>query len=522
LNRIVPGGRLTRLDLLVLALVALLGLANLPIPFTWDQSIFVLGAKAMSHGAVLYRDFWDTKQPGVFLFYLAGGRLFGFTEVGVHLFELVWQLAFAVAILVTLRRHFEHRAFASLAALFAVGLYYAVANDAKLTQVEALVGFPILLALWAALPDDEHTPPHPGRYLFSGLMGAVVLVFKLMFAPIVGAFWVIALVDALARRRATFGQAAVRMVLPVAVGVVVPLALVWGYFTAHGTWEFVWWTWTKFPLQVVTQAKGFRLDALVEGLSWFVFRFGPLVAVGLVGAVASFDMPRRARTTALVAWLALGAGIILSQRVSWWPYQYLLLVAPTGILAARGIDFVWTLVVRGAGQPGVRLRACGIAVIALLVSGAIGAQGLKTFALARTRFALDPAHRERFQSLVATQMPYALVRREMAFLSQPGSLPGSIYVIGNPLFSYFSGREDAGTRNAAILTHYVSAAEWDGMTRRLAERRPAYIFIEKQMLPILEEHRDRVAPFFALLAERYVLLKQTDRGSWFVRTGPPR
>jgi hypothetical protein len=79
-------------DLGVLIIVAVLGLGHLAYPFGGDQALFVIGAWDLSQGAVLYRDFWDFKQPGIFAFYSAAGRLFGFDEVGIHAFELGWML----------------------------------------------------------------------------------------------------------------------------------------------------------------------------------------------------------------------------------------------------------------------------------------------------------------------------------------------------------------------------------------------------------------------------------------------
>ena len=39
----------------------------------------------------------------------------------------------------------------------------------------------------------------------------------------------------------------------------------------------------------------------------------------------------------LVLWSVLGFGVIL-QQLSWWPYHYMLLVVPLGLLATRGVD----------------------------------------------------------------------------------------------------------------------------------------------------------------------------------------
>jgi hypothetical protein len=79
---------------LPLIIVAALASIHLPYPFAGDQTLFLLGAAALDRGEVLYVDFWDIKQPGIYLFFWLAGRLFGFSKIGVHLLELIWQLKF--------------------------------------------------------------------------------------------------------------------------------------------------------------------------------------------------------------------------------------------------------------------------------------------------------------------------------------------------------------------------------------------------------------------------------------------
>ena len=84
---------LTKLDLFVLAAITALGIINLPYPLGDDQSLFITGAQEMIRGKVLYRDFWDFKPPGIYYFFYIAGTLFGFSEIGIHLLELIcWLL----------------------------------------------------------------------------------------------------------------------------------------------------------------------------------------------------------------------------------------------------------------------------------------------------------------------------------------------------------------------------------------------------------------------------------------------
>ena len=92
-----------RLELASLGVILVLGAVHLPYPFGGDQALFTIGARELDRGAVLYRDFWDFKQPAIFWFYWLAGRLFGFDEVGVHALELVYFLLLAAVLLLTLR-----------------------------------------------------------------------------------------------------------------------------------------------------------------------------------------------------------------------------------------------------------------------------------------------------------------------------------------------------------------------------------------------------------------------------------
>jgi hypothetical protein len=92
-----------------LALIAAVGALKLALPLHRDGATFLWLASQFDRGAVLYVDVWDVKQPGIFVFDYLAGKLFGFTAEGVHLFELLWQLAFAVIVMIALRPALGHR-----------------------------------------------------------------------------------------------------------------------------------------------------------------------------------------------------------------------------------------------------------------------------------------------------------------------------------------------------------------------------------------------------------------------------
>ena len=121
-------------NLLALSLVVLTGGLCLAMPFWADQALFTIFARELTRGAVLYRDLFDIKQPGIYVFYAFGGLLFGFNEVGIRLFELVYWLAFSVFALATLSPYFTTRWGAALVPVFTVVVYYLYAGLLDLTR----------------------------------------------------------------------------------------------------------------------------------------------------------------------------------------------------------------------------------------------------------------------------------------------------------------------------------------------------------------------------------------------------
>jgi hypothetical protein len=74
-----------------LLVIVAAGLIRLEMPLNGDQALFLSYARRFDEGLRLYVDLWDVKPPAVFAFYYLAGSLFGFTDRGIHLFELLWM-----------------------------------------------------------------------------------------------------------------------------------------------------------------------------------------------------------------------------------------------------------------------------------------------------------------------------------------------------------------------------------------------------------------------------------------------
>ena len=497
-----------RIDISVLAVIILIGLVNLPMPFHGDQALFSLGAKEMANGAVLYRDIWDLKQPGIFGFYLLAGKLFGFSEIGVHALELMYLAGFALVLAVTLKGYYDHSVLASLAPLFTVGVYYGVTGSWHLTQVEGLIGFPLFLCLWLA-----STPSLPGdsnarRLFLSGAAGGVVLLFKLMFLPMLIGFWLTGLV--MSRRPglpilATFSRAAV----PIAAGVLCPLLPVLAYFAWEGVLPIVYKTFFEYPPRMLSELPPSGLGSLLGGFVWLARNLATLMALGLLGACLSLARRRDGVTLNLAVWCVLGFVTILLQRRSWWEYQYLLLIVPLGLLALRAVDLLWPH--RKTGSPGlVRLPTVAWIACLLLLFAPVEASWVQKAAfLIHHRFALDKDQRLAYQGRF--HHGYPAMTREVAFLADARSRPGPIFVCGNPVYYYLSGRQQAGKLNGWALELFLPEM-WSELVMQLQGARPAYVFVDNAYRELISA---RSALAASLLDQNYRVLHEVKDGRWY-------
>ena len=276
----------------VLAVVVLAALIHVPFPFWGDQALFTYAAHGMRHGDRLYADIWDFKQPGIFLWYVVSGTVFGFHAAGIHVAELIWSVAFAGCIQRVMRTRLENRWVADVAPLLTVGAFYAAARGWDLTQIEYLVAFPLLISLWAAA-DAGDGPDRSRMLLISGLAASAVVYFKLVYVLIPLAFWIYLLVE---RRRSKSSREAARDSARLLGGLLLPLVPLLAYFVEQHLLSTMWWTYITYPPKIVRTIDPPPLSRLREGVSFFAKNFAWL-GVLAIAALGGLRTPRRVAAT---------------------------------------------------------------------------------------------------------------------------------------------------------------------------------------------------------------------------------
>ena len=499
-----------------LALCALLGVLNLWNPFTYDQALFAMGGEHVLNGGLLYRDFWDTKQPGIFWFFALGLRLFGPSEEGVHLLELLWFTGFAAVLMVTLRRAFDHRWGSVAAALLVVGFYWATTRDWHQTQPEGLAQFPLFVAMWFAIEAVRSERGAFSRWVLAGFAGGIVGVFKLLLVGLPALFWLALIGARLADSRPGRVRDVALAIAGLSLGFAIPMGAMLAALASQGLLPDAWYTWVVFPKWVTAQIHGLPLKAWEQTFHWFFAAWSPLLAFAVVGAWTGLRGRQAAFIRLLVLWIVAGFPLLLAQKFSGWEYHLMLFLVPLGLLAARGMDAL-ARPLAGLRPPGAarELRALLLVAVLAVFAPTVVAAAVKAAELAKDRFVTTPAMRARHMLRVSQGGGYYRFTEEGEFLRQPGARPGPIFVIGNPLVQWLSGRRSSLPRNGDILFEYHTAQEWADAARRLEATRTPYVFVEAPKLEQLETFRPRSDALLAVLASRYRVMRESRYGTWF-------
>lgn len=503
---------------LPLCAIVILGSVNLPRPLHGDQAMFLLGAQTLDRGGALYVDYWDMKQPGVFLFYLLAGRIFGFSEFGVHSLELIWHCAFAVVLVALLRRYFERHWLSSLVPLTTIGVYYCHTGVWHLTQLEILVGLPLFLVVWFSTTIDSARPRRPLHYALAGICAAVVLVFKLILAPLVAAFWLLGAAVEWRAGRVGVTQAIFGRVLPAVIGLAATLAVILGVCALAGLIglrELVW-TSLVYPLETLHGVAGAGPGRLAGALLWFGHAFLPwLPLVVLAVLVAEPAAGRRHLTWQFMAWVVVGLAVIVIQRLSWWEYHFLLLFVPVGVLAVRGVDLALS---RFAPLVTARRRSTALLCL-LLVAPAVAYELVPWGANLRraaTVMIAGGSFGEPYQRSEPGYPDYDQLWQETRFLFEPDARPGPIYVFGNPLAVLLSGRRQAIPIHG-WMWEIMPEPMWQALPGQLAAAHPAYIFIDSFYQRVVAERSPEMMEF---LASQYRLAHSSAVGVWYQARDP--
>lgn len=480
-------------------IVVLLGVMRLPEPLWGDQALFLVGGKAIRDGAVLYRDFWDLKQPGIYGLYALAGSLFGFSAVGVHLVDFLWMGALGLVLRASLKTNFRHAWIADLMPWLCVGTYFAAIDARQQMQVESLAGLPIYLSLWFSVKAAEDAGRRWRWLLLSGVMAGVVVILKLVYLPLLMAIWFVYLLHGIFRQRQVPLTAIYQTVWPLAIGLALPLLPIVLYWWGTDTLQDAFYTQIQHPPRMLQELPKKPLVNLFYAVAWAVRKFLPIIFLAgfaLRGAWSRMSLLR----TQLAVWLVLAIAMIVAQGQSWWTYHFLLLLVPVSVFAAQGLDELLSVERRRFRKVARRLAIAGIiGVLSLhLMAFASMSRLMLTSAIPVT-----PSAQLVYQQRVSPV--YAELAEVVGFLQRPESLPGDIYVIGTPVVYLLSDRAQA-LPLIGWIPEMMLAQQWRDLEQQFETAQPNYVFVSNIEGQYIE------AQFKQFLLARYAAVQQSAAG----------
>lgn len=137
--------------LIPVLLVALaLGFPSLFYPFSDDHASFFYVGKAILHGKFPYKDAWDVKPPGVYLFFAGIQGAFGRGMMPVRIFDMVWLVLTLVFLYLLAARLFGFPV--GIASVFFMSLVYYMAHPFWCQATpDAWMPLPLLLSMHLCL-----------------------------------------------------------------------------------------------------------------------------------------------------------------------------------------------------------------------------------------------------------------------------------------------------------------------------------------------------------------------------------
>ena len=492
------------LSLLVLIILALI---NLPFPFCYDQSFFLLGAKEMDKGLILYRDFWDIKQPGIFYFYYYGGKIFGFTLVGIHLFELFYWVLFYFILLWFLQKFqiFKNPELSYIAPLMIVGSYYSFGIPRFFTQVEALVNLPLLAILIINYLFLKTKSYKSMWMLLSGICGGVVLFYKIIFAPIIIVFWLVLFVqfnrdyDYLPIR-ARLGYFAL-----IPLGILIPWTPFLIYSYNNHLWELCLDTFFILPAKIIEYSEKATLSQLYQAIKGFPLNLSLITPFAIIALL--YIKKNNSFFIGMVLWVLIGFIVILMQRTSWFTYHFQIFYTPNIFLALLTTDLILIKLSKITFNTKIHFFL-KVLIFILLNFFAIKKTAEKIKTLHNYNYAIKEKDRI---SLGLTDELNKKAYEASQYLNNQKSENCPIFSIQSPLIYYYTGRIQATSQNGFSIRLLIPE-QLDLLLSELKEKKPCYLYVQKSQENYLTSKGEKIIFW---INNNYQIATRDIEGTWY-------
>ncbi|MBK9165420.1 MAG: hypothetical protein IPM21_16230 [Acidobacteria bacterium] len=495
--------------------------------------MFLVYAKGLAGGSQLYVDLWDVKQPGIFYFYEFAGRIFGFSEIGIHFFELLYWIVFSAALIWITDEQFENDWLRYLMPLTTVGYYYATAGSLQMTQVETLVGFPLFLS-FAFIPrtcDSVGSLTWMIGIFVSGLAIASALMLKFAFLPLLGLLTLAAITTTVWKSsRLTLSGAALSLLSIWSVAAAI-IALFLVKYWYDGILDEIIYSTFQYPQQAVAAHAGAeRLSTLANSVVWFALTFAPLILLtsvfGLLTTIRRFrtqgNETRGGKTKAtrdvrsiytwcFCVWLVVGLFVLIMQATSWWAYHFMLFVVPLGFLALRGMDEMILLI--DSRHWAHRRTAAAIFTVATVITISI----FNVFTVRAVKSSLMPRDFGYENGLVGPIGDSWEVYRKVIDQSRAAGLQSGgsdIWACAEPHYYYLNDKIPPISSNGWMPEFFVEG-QWRKLEEEITKSRPENLVLYPFCLELI---RKNTPTTYELIVREYDLVLNSENVLWYRAT----
>ncbi|MET0794390.1 MAG: glycosyltransferase family 39 protein [Polyangiaceae bacterium] len=328
------------------AVIAFCAIEILTFSFGRDQTIYSLVGEGVLHGKMPYRDLWDFKPPGIFLFYALAQALFGRGMVAIRVLEVIGMVA-SVFGFMRLADTFLERPRAGLIGGALAALLQAELEFWHTAQPEVFGGYLTLAALVLAT-----APPHQRRRGWVWVGTGVLFGLAFLCKPPLGGGALVcgAYLAKRERQRTDSVKGALISMLVVGASVALPIVLCGLWFWARGAWPALRWTLGEFTPGYTAlgwkdrQAAGMLYHAVEEAF----FKFSAVAGAGVIAMAAISPLHSRERegTFLVLGIIAIQiAGVAMQGK--FFPYHYAATLQLIGFLAGLGLYKLWRRCMNG-------------------------------------------------------------------------------------------------------------------------------------------------------------------------------
>lgn len=452
-------------------ILIILAICHIYMPFYGDQAFFLTGAKAIQEGGILYKDFWDFKQPGIFYFFKTGGFFFSYTEEGIHLFEIFYWFVFSIALisLTTKGKIFKNKWLVYILPLLTIGIYFNISSRTYLTQVEILVSAPLIILV--LLLNNYRKSRRFDIYVLIGILISFILLWKLTFiialAFLLGFHFVLILKD-----KVPFKTIFIHKLLPMFLGSVLALTPFIAYIIENDITELVYNTYFVAPFDVIAIVKKKGFTTFLINLVKFLVKIFPLILFSGFVILQNFKK-RNEFISMLTILIFTSVYIIYMQKFSYFSYHYLLLLFPQGILTLIFFDDFFKSDNRIIKWFQTRMSRLTILIFLVALFGVQEYYFVKKTKALLTYFPLKKVNRLPYKEYHHSE--YHSLMQDAEFIkNKEGEF--EIFVCGNPMIYYLSNREQAIASNGWSFELYTED-RWFALKKEIAKEKPKYIYI---------------------------------------------